>query len=311
MHDIKGFDKHQQGYVFNIQHYSVHDGPGIRTIVFLKGCPLKCKWCSNPESQQLLPVLAYNQSKCIGIDQCLYCVETCTYGAITRGDDNRIAIDRDLCSACLLCAENCPAKALIAYGKLRTVQDVLDAVEGDSMFYARSGGGLTLSGGEPLLQHEFAISLLKEAKRRRINTTIETSGYSSWEVLEQVAPHLDSIIYDIKCMDPEKHQQFTGVSNEQILLNLRLLDEHFPQLPKLIRTAVIPGFNDSIEDIQAIIDYIKDMPNMKYELLPYHRMGQPKYEYLGKEYLIGDAKVSDEKMKAFNELVAAAKISVR
>ncbi|MGI6228004.1 MAG: (2S)-3-sulfopropanediol dehydratase activating enzyme [Peptococcales bacterium] len=297
------FDRSKFGHVFNIQLFSVHDGPGIRTLVFLKGCPLRCKWCSNPESQKFQPELGYNNNKCIGTSKCIRCIEICTAGAITNGADNKITIDRNICTNCMLCVEACPSKALNAYGNLMSIEQVLKEVEKDSVFYARSGGGISLSGGEPLSQPEFAINLLKEAKRRRLNTAIETCGYVDWDNLNEACQYLNLLIFDIKCMDSEKHQSFTGVPNELILNNFeRICNEH-PNLPKLVRTPIIPGFNDSEDDIKAIIEFIKDRPNVTYEPLPYHRLGTPKYEYIGKEYPMGEIKLDEEKMKAIRELV--------
>ncbi|HZK53335.1 MAG TPA: glycyl-radical enzyme activating protein [Desulfosporosinus sp.] len=299
------FDKKKYGYVFNIQHYSVHDGPGIRTIVFLKGCPLRCKWCSNPESQLQNPELGYNPNKCIGIAKCLKCAEVCIYGAVKQPQDQSdiIAIDRQLCNECLLCTEACPSKALEVFGKQTSIDDIIKAVEKDSVFYGRSGGGLTFSGGEPLMQVEFISEVLKVARRRRINTTIETCGYADWSSFEKVCPHLNSLIMDIKCMDSKKHLEFTNSSNELILNNFKKLCEEFPNLPILIRTPVIPGFNDSEEDIQAIVDFIRGRTNVRYELLPYHRLGQQKYNSLGREYSFDCKKLDDVK---FNRLKAIA-----
>lgn len=298
------FDKKKYGYVFNIQHYSVHDGPGIRTIVFLKGCPLRCKWCSNPESQLQHPELGYNPNKCIGISKCLRCAEVCIYGAIKQDQDqkDKILIDRQLCQECLLCADACPSKALEVFGKQASIDEIIQAVEKDSPFYARSGGGLTFSGGEPLMQAEFITEVLKVARRRRINTTIETCGYADWSQFAMVCQHLNSLIMDIKCIDPEKHKRFTNVSNELILNNFRKLCEEFPVLPILVRTPVIPGFNDSEEDIQAIVDFIKGRPNVRYELLPYHRLGQQKYYYLGKEYPLDGVMLDDQVFNLLKEI---------
>lgn len=298
------FDKKKYGYVFNIQHYSVHDGPGIRTIIFLKGCPLRCKWCSNPESQLSHPELGYNPNKCIGINHCLRCAEVCIYGAVEQDQDenDKISIDRQLCKECLLCADACPSKALEVFGKQTSIEDIIQAVEKDSAFYSRSGGGLTFSGGEPLMQAEFITEVLKVARRRRINTTIETSGYADWSEFAMVCQHLNSVIMDIKCLDSEKHKTFTNVSNTLILKNFTNLCEEFPNLPKLIRTPVIPGFNDTEEDIQAIVDFIKGRPHVRYELLPYHRLGQQKYTYLSKEYSLEGVKLDDEKFNRLKEI---------
>ena len=291
------------GVVFNIQKYSVHDGPGIRTIVFLKGCPLTCRWCSNPESQQIKPELAYNRDKCLTFEQCVRCLEVCAPGAIQQDDESRARIDRQLCSQCLLCAEACPSKALIVYGEERSVAAVIDAVEEDGAFYSRSGGGLTLSGGEPLHQPEFAMALLAEARRRRINTALETCGHCRFEDLAAAAAHLNTLLYDIKHMNSKIHHQYTGSSNERILDNLTRLRQAYPDLPILVRTPVIPGVNDSEEAIAAIVDFIAEMPNVRYEMLPYHRLGKPKYAYLGRSWPMDDIPSDDDVIVRLQQMV--------
>lgn len=291
------------GTVFNIQQFSVHDGPGIRTIVFLKGCPLRCQWCSNPESQQCHPELALNIHKCIGISQCGHCLEACPYQAISANEEDQPVINRTVCKTCFRCVEACPTTACSVFGKLKTADEVLKVVDQDGAFYARSGGGITLSGGEPLLQADFALEILKEAKRRRINTAIETSGYAPWADLARCCPYLDTLIYDIKCISEEKHKKHTGQSNKVILANYKKLAQEFAHLPILVRTPVIPSFNDTPEDIQAILDFIKKRRNLQYELLSYHRLGQPKYTYLGHEYSLGSITLDDKKMHKLQELV--------
>lgn len=291
-----------QGCVFNIQRYSLHDGPGIRTIVFLKGCPLSCRWCSNPESQRFQPEIAYNPNKCIGVLQCGRCKEACPHKAILAAPGGKIILERQQCQRCMSCSEVCPAKALHTFGTLMSVEEVLQVVETDEAFYARSGGGLTLSGGEPLAQIEFAQALLREAKRRRINTAIETCGQVPWLDMARVCPDLDTILYDLKSIDSEKHRKFTGCDNDVILENFSKLCEAFPSLPKLVRTPLIPGFNDTDADIAAIVDFIKKYPNVAYEVLPYHRMGQPKYEYLGREYPMVGSPQSAEQIKMIKDL---------
>ena len=289
------------GCVFNIQHYSVHDGPGIRTIVFLKGCPLECHWCSNPESQQVVPEVALNPNKCIGVAECGRCLSACPTQAIQGNPDGKVAINRQKCHSSFSCVEACPSKALHIFGLNRQVAEILKIVEQDSAFYSRSGGGMTISGGEPLMQAEFAVELLREAKKRRIHTAMETCGHAEWSRLEAVCRHLDTILFDIKTIDPLKHKQFTGVSNELILENFLKLQQAFPQLEILVRTPLVPGFNDTEEEIGRILEFIRQFPGVKYELLPYHRMGQSKYQFLDREFLMGDVKLSDEKAAALKE----------
>jgi pyruvate formate lyase activating enzyme len=224
-------------------------------------------------------------------------------GAIKSGDGNRVQIDREICTECLLCTKACPSLALNVYGETMTVEQVIGKVEEDSAFYSRSGGGLTIGGGEPMHQAEFAASLLKEAKRRRINTAMETCGFCNWETLENVCGFLATLLYDVKSMDPEKHRAFTGVSNELILENLRRVRETFPDLSVWVRTPIIPGFNDDPEDIRRILEHIQGMPNTWFEALDYHRMGKPKYEYLGLEFPMGDQKLDEEKIRRIHKMI--------
>jgi pyruvate formate lyase activating enzyme len=295
------------GFVFNIQKYSVHDGPGIRTVVFLKGCPLSCRWCSNPESQSFKPQLAYSKNRCICLSQCVRCAEICTAGALRQGDDDKIFINWDTCTNCLSCVDVCPAGALIAYGEKQTVKEVIDQVERDASFYARSGGGLTLSGGEPLAQPKFAIALLKEAKRRYIKTAIETCGNVSKEALLEACKYIDTMMMDIKSMNSAKHKEFTGVGNELILDNFIAVKEAFPKLPVRIRTPVIPGFNDTKEDIQQIVDFLADY-DVEYELLPYHRLGTQKYINLGLTYPLEDVSLDNDKFLELLEISKQVKL---
>lgn len=292
-----------KGLVFNIQRYSVHDGPGIRTIIFLKGCPLVCRWCSNPESQSSTPELAFNANKCIGDTDCGLCRQACPRQGIKAAADGKIAIDRHACVACFSCVDACPAKALHIFGRSMTVDEVLKAAEADGVFYGRSGGGITLSGGEPLAQGSFTVALLKEARRRRMNTAMETCGLGDWAVLAEAAKYLNTIIFDIKTINAQKHKEYTGAGNEAILANFTRLCEEFPALPKLARTPVIPGFNDGEEDIAAIAGFLTGKTNVDYELLAYHRMGQPKYRYLDRDYPLGDSKLGDDRFKSLKQLV--------
>jgi pyruvate formate lyase activating enzyme len=300
-------DCKQSGTVFNIQKYSVHDGEGIRTIVFFKGCPLRCKWCSNPESQERRSEVAQNTGRCLGTAACGYCLKACSGGALSvDGLGLPPKLDRRLCDGCLACAAVCPSKALTAYGETRAVEDVLAVVEQDSVFYARSGGGLTLSGGEPLMQPDFALALLREARARHMNTAMETCGMAAWESLDAACAQLSEILFDIKVMDPKKHLAATGRDNGIILENFAKMRAKYPDLPTLVRTPVIPGVNDSPEDIQAIVDFVRCFPDTRYELLPYHRLGTQKYAFLHREYPMGDRQLDGDMADRLAALVKKA-----
>ena len=283
------------GVVLNIQHFCTHDGPGIRTTVFLKGCSLRCKWCSNPESIHPKPELAYNPRKCIGEKECGFCLknvcpESAIYvvGAGERADD-KVHINWDLCTNCSECVSVCPPEALYMFGKRMTVDDVLDEVEQDGAFYRESGGGMTVSGGECQLQADFLEALLAGAHRRGINTAIETASNVPWRFMEKVLPHVDTVLHDIKLTEPDRHKQWTGVDNTRIRANLKQAYETFPEKTFIARTPLIPGVNDDEEHIRATLAFIKPYKNVvDYELLPYHRFGESKYDFLGRVYGMRD-----------------------
>jgi pyruvate formate lyase activating enzyme len=264
------------GIVFDIKRFAVHDGPGIRTTVFLKGCPLRCEWCHNPESQALKPVLAQFRRNCIGCGKCLV---NCPQGGLSHGDDG-IVIDRHRCLGCGSCARVCYAEALVVRGREMAVGEVMVEVEKDRPFYDNSGGGLTLSGGEPLFQPDFALALLQAAKGGGLHTCLDTCGYASWAVLEQVLPFVDMVLYDLKGVDPSLHRQHTGRPNSLILANLRALVSEGKDL--MVRMPLIPGYNDGPEAIQAVAEFVADLdPVPPLEILPYHQLGESKYEALG------------------------------
>lgn len=296
-----------RGLVFNIQKYSVHDGPGIRTIVFTKGCGLRCRWCSNPESQHREPELAYNQGRCLGTDKCTRCFKACPNGALSHREDGFVAIDRSKCVGCkdMPCAEACPSQGIIVYGKPYTVTEALKVAQEDAMFYARSGGGMTISGGEPLLQSEFALNLLRLARERRVKTCIETCGLVPTDVVREAAQYLNYVLFDIKHMDPEVHKKHTGMPNDLILKNFQTLVTEFPDLPITARTPVIPGFNDHGPDIKAICDFLKPFEHVKYEMLPYHRLGTQKYTFLDRVPPMGDVTLDDKKFAALQKIAVA------
>lgn len=298
-------DKEQQGIVFNVQKFSVHDGKGIRTLVFLKGCPLRCAWCSNPESQKLAPERAFNPTRCLTAEVCGRCAQACPNGAIAV-TNGVLCNNRAACKECFTCAHACPSGAQSVYGESQSVDTILKRVEEDGVFYSRSGGGLTLSGGEALAQPDFAIALLREARARRINTVMETCGHYPYEHLHEACKHLNSLIFDIKSANSAKHKEFTGVGNERIVENFKNLCTDYPELPILVRTPVIPGFNDTEKDIQAILNILPRRWNIRYELLAYHRMGQPKYEYIGRKYPYEGMSMDDARMKTLTDMAAQA-----
>lgn len=279
-----------KGVVLNIQHFCTHDGPGIRTNVFLKGCSLRCKWCCNPESIHPKPELAYNLKKCIGEKECGLCLKECPEMAISvMPSDGKVRIDWDLCTNCGKCVPVCPPEALYLFGREMTVDEVLAEVEQDGTFYRESGGGITVSGGECLLQSDFVAALLEEAHHRGMTTAIETAGNYPWRFMEKVLPHVDTVLHDHKLTDPERHKKWCGADNSRILANYKRAYETFPDKTFIARTPVIPGVNDDEEHVRAVLAFIRPYPNVvQYELLPYHRYGETKYGFLGRVYELED-----------------------
>lgn len=271
----------QDGIVFDIQRYSIHDGPGIRTIVFLKGCPLACRWCSNPESQRPDPVLMFQKSSCV---KCGRCIQACKQGALSF--DNPGFVDRSRCTNCGACAEVCLTGALTLKGRRMTVWHVVQELQKDAINYRRSGGGITLSGGEPLVQSDFALELLKACRERGWTTAMETTGCAPKEVIERVMPHVDHALVDLKCIDPAVHQAQTGMPNRQLLENaLRIASI----TSTVVRVPLVPGVNATVPAIEAIGRFAKLMPGVgTVHLLPYHTYGENKYELLGRDYPMGD-----------------------
>jgi len=268
-----------KGVVFNIQRYSIHDGPGIRTVVFLKGCPLRCAWCDNPEGQNPSIELLYYEHRC---KLCLSCIRSCPVGAI-RMVGGRLFIDRQRCTVCGKCVEKCPNDALKLCGQVVTVREVLEVVKRDFYFYRDSGGGITLSGGEPLYQPQFTLEILRACRGARISTAVETSGYASQEVVKAIAPYVDVFLYDIKHLDPALHRRFTGVSNEVILRNLKLIDDLNRKI--IITIPLIPTVNASENVIKSIGSIVSSLKNVvEVHIHPYHRLGIPKYRLLGRSY---------------------------
>lgn len=266
--------KTDTGVVFNIQRYSLHDGPGIRTVVFLKGCPLHCAWCCNPESIDGEPHLTFNPDKCLGDGRC---VQACPTGART-GE----GLDPSRCTLCGRCADACPSEALEILGRTMSIPEILEEVEKDRTFYESSGGGVTLSGGEVLAQWRFGVKLLLELRDRHLHTAVETTGYGPWERVRAVAEACDLVLYDLKHMDEEEHRRHTGVSNRLILENARRLAGLGCGL--IIRIPLIGGINTDDKNIRETASFAAELGVDEIHLLPYHRLGESKYRKLGREY---------------------------
>jgi len=294
-----------EAVIFDIQRFSVHDGPGIRTLVFMKGCEMKCLWCSNPEGQASKPQLMLYPEKCIG---CLSCAKVCPTGAaFTR--DGLLLYDNRLCIGCGKCAEVCPAEAKKIAGQHVTVEHVVTEVLKDRLFYRNSGGGVTFGGGEPTLYPEFIRAVAIECQNRGINVAIETCGYAPWGNFEKLVPHINLVMFDLKHMDANTHKKLCGQSSRLIVENLKRLCElqhRIEGLEILIRMPIIPGLNDSKDNIHATAKFISSLGSSisGVELLPYHKLGISKYERLGVEYQIAEVKIPDnEHMNAIRDLL--------
>lgn len=274
-----------KGIIFNIQKFSIHDGPGVRTTVFLKGCPLRCKWCANPESQLSKVQIMYDDRKCV---HCQTCVHTCPQNAISASEDGRIHVDFHKCDGCLECVRACPGRALSNEGEYKTVDEVVAVCMQDDDFYEESHGGVTISGGEGMCQPDFVEELVAKLKTHHIHTSIETTGCVPTEVFRRLAPLFDLLLFDVKHWSPERHKDGTGVRNDLILENLTWAHEQ--SLNILPRIPVIPGFNDSLEDARGIAALLNRIGLPRAQLLPFHQMGERKYEFLNREYSLTGVK---------------------
>ncbi len=272
----------QTGLIFNIQRFSLHDGPGIRTTVFFKGCPLKCRWCHNPEGISPGQQLIIHHNRCL---RCETCIRVCRENLI-EVDQGVIAINRDRCGLCLHCVEECPSGAIELSGQRISTAQLVKEVVKDKVFFDESGGGVTISGGEPLVQPGFLLSLLQALKSESIHTSLDTSGYAEWPVLESMLPWVDLVLFDLKVIDSLKSSTYTGVSNGAILKNLQKLALIHPDIQ--IRVPLIPEFNDDRDSIDSLGRYLRELGLINVCLLPYHRTGSAKYKMLRQRYLMSE-----------------------
>lgn len=280
------------GTVFDIKRFSIHDGPGIRTTVFFKGCPLRCAWCHNPESQNREREQIFRANRCIG---CRACLATCTQTAIYWNGNGPVT-DGEKCTLCGACVETCYAEAREIVGKEMTVAQVMEEIERDVAFYDQSGGGVTFSGGEPLMQPRFLLALLRACREKEMHTAVDTCGYVAPETLDPIREYVDLFLYDLKLLDAALHREFTGVSNERILANLTALSERGHHI--VLRVPIIPGINDDPESISQIGAFAATLPQAHpIDLLPYHHTALDKYERLERTYAFPESRApSPERM---------------
>ncbi|WP_348922612.1 choline TMA-lyase-activating enzyme [Enterococcus rotai] len=284
----------RQAMIFNVQKYSLYDGPGIRTIVFFKGCPLRCQWCANPEGLERKFQVMYKESVC---SDCRACVEVCPMGIHYMDENDHHQVRRDIaCNGCRACVDVCPMAALNITGEIKTISELMEVIHEDDAFYEQSGGGVTLSGGECTAQPEAALALLQACRADGINTAVETCGHSRMDRLMKMAEYINLFLFDLKHMNPIRHNELTGISNEKILENLQEVLKAGYQVQ--IRMPMLKMINDSRDEIQQIIDFLlpyKDYPNfLGIDLLPYHKLGVNKYGQLGMDYPVaGDPSLSE------------------
>jgi len=295
-----------KGTIINIQKYSLHDGPGIRTTVFLKGCPLRCWWCHNPESQKCKHEIMFFKERCTG---CGICEKRCTQKAISIQNSCAV-IDKEKCNTCGKCTDFCYNNALEYVGKDMTVTELMKEIEKDEIFYEESGGGVTFSGGEPMVQADFLNEVLEACKERDLHTAVDVSGYGSWDNFKKILDKVDLFLYDIKFINNEKHKKYIEVSNDEILDNLRRLSEIGANI--YVRMPIVKGINDDDEHIEESIRFLSELNILQVNLLPYHEMGIDKYGKLGLRCkLSGLEKPTDKKMNEITMKFKKAGVKVK
>lgn len=292
--------------IFGIQRFSVHDGPGIRTTVFMKGCPLKCEWCHNPESKVMRPELFFEHDLCILCGECVRACQKDVHMII----DNKRVIRRELCDRCGKCIDACSTGALELKGKIVTVNEVMDEVLKDQPYYRRSGGGITLSGGEPLMQPDFSKALLIRSKENEINTAIESCGFTKWNVFKEILDLVDLTIYDIKITDPELHRRYCGVENSLILENLKRAINIGKTI--IVRMPLIPSISDTNENLAQTGILLSNLGIKSLEMIPYHAFSKDKCRALGIKYSLCDLKSqTNEKLNNIRKLLSSFGIDAK